>query len=387
MMYDRPSGRAEGRPRMLILSFSPISGDARVLKQVHRFTRDFDVTTLGYGETPEGVAKHISMPAGIRYDDLDGRLITLRMYGAAYWRISAVRWARNALRGLEFDVIIANDVESVPVALGLNPHHGVLADLHEYSPRLHDDNEAWARRISPWFEWLVHRYVTRAQAWTTVSDGIIREYERNFGFRAELVTNAAPYHDLTPTSNSGPIRFVHSGACLRNRHLDVMVEAILTADADVTLDLYLTPNDPPYLNELCRLAEHSDRIVVHEPVPYTGLIELLNQYDMGIHLLPPVNFNNTWALPNKVFDFLQARLGMLIGPSPEMAAYADRYGFGAVAAGFSAADARSAVQAINRETVDGMKRQAHAHARELAGERQVEVWERMIMQLMRGERR
>lgn len=367
------------RRTMLILSFSPIAGDARVLKQIARFTHDFDVTTLGYGTAPDGVVEHISMPAQVRYDDLDGRLITLHLYRAAYWAISAVRWARAVLAGHEFDVIIANDVETVPVALGLKPRYGVLADLHEYSPRLHDDNAAWARRISPWFDWVVRRYVTRARAWTTVSEGIIREYERNFGFQAALVTNAAPYHELVPTANSGPIRLVHSGACLRNRHLDVMIEAVLTADADVTLDLYLTPNDPPYLEELRNQAERSDRIVVHEPVPYANLIPLLNQYDLGVHLLPPVNFNNTWALPNKIFDFLQARLGVLIGPSPEMAAYVTRYGFGTVIDGFTTEDARAAIEGITRENVDSFKQQAHAHAYELAGERQAEVWERIVV--------
>lgn len=375
------------RPTMLILSYSPIAGDARVLKQVARFTRDYDVTTCGYGDAPEGVVEHISMSRDIRYNDLDGKLITLKRYRKVYWKLSAVKWSRDALKGRKFDVIIANDVEAVPVAVKLRPRHGVLADLHEYSPRLHDDNPAWFERITPWFEWVVSRYVTRANSWTTVSRGIVDEYERNFGFHAELVTNAAPYHDLQPRPTGSTIRFVHSGACLRNRQLDEMVTAIQTADADVTLDLYLTANDPGYLQELKDQAASGGRVIVHDPVPYSGLITLLNDYDMGIHLLPPVNFNNKWALPNKLFDFLQARLGVLIGPSAEMASYVSDYGFGAVADGFTADDARKAIEALTPEIVDEYKRRAHANAHDLAGERQVDVWERLISAQMQGRRR
>ena len=160
------------RPTMLILSYSPIARDARVLKQVVRFTKDFDVTTCGYGPSPEGVVEHISIPDDQRYNDLDGKLITQKRYRTAYWRLSAVKWSREHLKGRRFDVAIADDVEAVPVAVKLRPRHGVLADLHEYSPRLHDDHELWHKRITPWFEWVVRRYVTKAWEWSTVSRGM-----------------------------------------------------------------------------------------------------------------------------------------------------------------------------------------------------------------------
>ncbi len=285
------------RPTMLILSYSPIARDARVLKQVAHFTRDYAVTTCGYGPAPEGVVEHISIPDDQRYNDLDGKLITLKHYRKAYWRLSAVKWSREHLKGRRFDIAIANDVEAVPVAVKLKPKHGVLADLHEYSPRLHDDHALWHERITPWFEYVVRRYVTKAWSWSTVSRGIVDEYERNFGFHAELVTNAAPYQDAVPSPVDTPIRLVHSGACLRNRRLHIMAEAVDAAANDVTLDFYLTANDPPYLEELKDFAATSERVTVHDPVPYAELAETLTAYDVGIHVLPPINFNNKLRCP------------------------------------------------------------------------------------------
>ncbi|MCK3770205.1 glycosyltransferase [Microbacterium aerolatum] len=375
------------RPTMLILSFSPIVGDARVLKQVARFTGEYDVTTLGYGEAPQGVVEHISMPREIRFDDRDGKLVLLKRYRRVYWKLSAVKWSRAALKGRRFDVIIANDVEAVPVAVALKPRYGVLADLHEYSPRLHDDNPSWFEKITPWFEWVVRRYVTRADAWTTVSEGLAAEYERNFGFHAELVSNATPYQELEPSPVSSPIRLVHSGAGLVNRQLHLMAEAVASADADVTLDFYLTPNHPAYMDELKAFAATTDRVRVLDPVPYSELVATLNQYDVGVFMLPPRTFNYRHALPNKLFDFVQARLGIVVGPSPEMAAYVTDHHLGVVSDEFTVDSLRAAIETLTVEKVSEYKRNAHASAAELAGEHQVEKWASIVAGLMEKKRR
>src|SRR5690606_38946467 len=138
-------------------------------------------TTVGYGPAPDAVVKHWEMPREADYQDLSGRLITARAYKAVYWGISAVRWVKKRLPRGEYDVILANEPEAVGVALWLRPRKGVHADLDEYTPRLNEEHEAWARRIRPYHEWVCPRYVSKADTWTTVSNGLIREYEKEFG--------------------------------------------------------------------------------------------------------------------------------------------------------------------------------------------------------------
>jgi hypothetical protein len=50
------------RPRLLILAFSRLVSDARVLRQVRLFAQGYAVTTVGYGEAPEGVVEHVRIP-------------------------------------------------------------------------------------------------------------------------------------------------------------------------------------------------------------------------------------------------------------------------------------------------------------------------------------
>ncbi|MEB4615418.1 glycosyltransferase, partial [Leucobacter sp. M11] len=242
------------RPKLLIFSFSPIVNDARVLKQVALFRDDYEVTTCGYGDAPEGVAEHIRIPDDRVIYDLYGRYITLRQYRAVYSRLGAVRWCRKHLKPGRWDVILANDVETVPLALELKAPSGVHADLHEYTPRMKEHNPAWKQKISPYYVWLCRKYVTRADSWTTVSRGLANEYQRVFGFAPELVTNAAPYQKRRPLPVSTPLRLVHSGACLRDRNLLDMIDGVALAERQVTLDLFLTKNDPAYHAELVNRA-------------------------------------------------------------------------------------------------------------------------------------
>ncbi|GAA1513341.1 hypothetical protein BJ978_001975 [Agromyces terreus] len=365
----------DARPRLLILSFSPIAADARVLKQVRLFAEDYAVTTCGHGPAPDGVVEHLSIPDELavwRYDR--GRVAT-RRYRSAYWSNPAVVAAKRALAGRSFDAVLADDVDAVGLALSV-PSRGVHADLHEYSPRQKEDLLRWRVFVGPFMRWMCRTFVTKATSVTTVGQGIAEEYRRRFGVAADVVTNAAPYVEREPQPVHDPIRLVHSGAALHDRNIMTIVDAVDAASGGCTLDLYLTPNDPAYLDSL--KARQNARITVHDPVPYDELNETLSAYDVGVHVLPPVNFNNTWALPNKFFDYVQARLGLIIGPSPEMARVVRERGIGAVADDFSTAALVREIERLAPAQVAAYKSASADAARDLSAESQVVVWRRAI---------
>ncbi len=370
---------SSARPSLLILSFSPIVGDARVLKQVTAFGGRYDVTTCGYGEAPEGVVEHLRIPDGARTDDTDFRLIAARLWRAAYSSTGSVRAARELLRGRRYDAVLANDVETVPLSLECAPPARVHADLHEYSPRLREEVDAWMRWRSPYVRWMCRRFVARVASTTTVGEGLARQYDADFGFRPEIVTNATPFADLSPGSVGDPLRLVHSGAALRNRDLMLLLDGVGKVSRPVTLDLFLTPNDPGYVAELRTRAQRLDhQVTVHDPVAYRDLVTTLHRYDVGAFVLPPVNFNYENALPNKLFDYVQARLGLVVGPSPEMARTVRDRGVGLVTSDFTAESFASAVESLDAASVARFKQASHAAAREMSAESQVVGWVRAV---------
>lgn len=371
------------KPRLLILSFSNISADARVLKQVNLFADRYAVTTCGYGPSPHASVTHVELSGDDRLHRWRRRDLILRRFARMYWTQSAIQAARIALEPLgTFDAIVANDVDAVGLALDLKPRCGVHADIHEYAPRQNEEILVWRVFEAPYMRWLCRRFLTKAASVTTVGTGLANEYRRKFGVTADIVTNATPFRELSPTPVAKPIRLVHSGASLRNRRLEVLVDAVMATSNDVTLDMYLMGNDPAYVEELRQRAAGSDRIVMREPLPYAQLIDRLNAYDVGIHIIAPTNFNNRWSLPNKFFDYTQARLGLIIGPSPEMSSLLAEHGIGAVSADFGAPALTQVIDSLDVETVSGWKEHAHLAARALSSESQVTVWVAVIEQII-----
>ena len=76
----------------------------------------------------------------------------------------------------------------------------------------------------------------------------------------------------------------------------------------------------------------SPTVTVHDPVPPDTLPTVLNQYDLGVFLYPLRTLSHRFHLPNKFFDFVQARLGLVFSPAPEIDAHIAEYGIGIITA-------------------------------------------------------
>jgi hypothetical protein len=375
------------RGRILVVSFSELRSDARVLKQIRLLAPDHDVDTCGYGAAPDGVRRHYELRADRPIWRYSRPLVMLRRFRRAYWSNAAIVGAREVLPVGMHDVVLANDIDAVGLALSLDPVGGVHADLHEYAPRQREDLLRWRLFVAPFVRWMCRTFLPRASSVSTVGQGIADEYRRRFGVDATVVKNAAPFAPgLHPTDVGGTVRMVHSGAALADRNIAALCDAVEQSTAAVTLDLYLTPNDPAYLAGLAARADRSSRITLHDPVPYDELIATLNGYDVGVHLLRPVNFNNRWALPNKIFDYVQARLGVIVGPSPEMERLVAGFGLGAVTKGFDAVDLVAVLDGLTPDDVAGWKLAADSSAQQLSSASEVGGWARAIDRILAAAR-
>jgi glycosyltransferase involved in cell wall biosynthesis len=366
---------------LLILSFSRLEQDARLRRQITLFAGVRTVITAGWGPAVSGADRHIELPVPsttgwrrrVRFY-AEGAMLRLRAYRLLYWTDPNVRAGRRALRRERPDRILANDIESLPLALTLAPGSSVHADLHEFYPGLHDDNPRWVRLRQPYLEWLIRRFAPRAASLTTIGSGVADAY-RPFGLDIDVVTNSPAFVAIEPTTVGVPIRIIHPGASLRSRRLETMLRAVAESSADVSLTMYLAANDPPYVDELRRLADAlGDRVRVKDAVAHAQLLPLINAHDVGIHVLPPTVTNNALALPNKFFDYVQARVGIIVGPTPAMSGLVREHGLGAVTDGYDTDDIRRVIDELTPERVMQWKSSADAAARALSAEGQLPVW-------------
>jgi hypothetical protein len=153
-------------------------------------------------------------------------------------------------------------------------------------------------------------------------------------------------------------------------------------DDRFTLDLMLMEAQTPYMRKLRAAAAADPRIRFRPAVPMQQIAATINEYDIGVFLLPPVNFNYRMALPNKFFEFVQARLAVAIGPSPEMARLVQHYGFGIVTDSFDPVDLARRLNALQPADIERMKQAADVASRELNAETAARVFLAQVQTLL-----
>jgi glycosyltransferase involved in cell wall biosynthesis len=362
---------------VLVISFSDLATDPRVNRQIRLLATRYRVSAVGAADPRiDGVDYfHVpQIPKSPLFKAAGAMLLKLGRFERYYWMDRRVQKALSILDGKRFDAIVANDLPALPLALRLARGAKVLYDAHEYSPLEYEDSGFWRFFFQRYNQYLCGKYLARADSMLTVCRSIADEYRDRYGVTAEVVMNAPPYQELQPVkTDPGIIRLVHHGGVSPSRQLELMIEAVDYLDERFQLDMLLVSGETRYFSRLKALAAKRPRVRILPPVPMRELPARLNQYDIGIYLLPPTSFNNRYALPNKFFEFIQARLAVAIGPSPEMVRLVRQYGCGIIAEDFSSQALARQLNALDYRRIDGFKQQSRAAARDLSFEKNAET--------------
>jgi hypothetical protein len=380
------------KPKILCLSFSDIRADSRVLRQLAVLAEFGEVTTLSYGDKPAGSSEHLTIDSALPSlpQTIPGVLaLALRRYSSVILKAPAVREAAKLAAGRQFDLIVANEARALPLAHFLSEQipggAPVWGDMHEWAPEERVHVRSWRLLIKPFMSYVCLTYLPRTHAITAVNESIAELYRKQFGCSVEVVRNAGPYQALKPSAlRAGVIRLAHSGAAVPGRNLEGMIQAVLELGSPYTLDLYLVRarDGGKYWQQLKDLTHNSDQIVFHDAVPPVELSATLNQYDLGIFSLPPLTTNHKLMLPNKFFDFVQARLGLVFSPSPETSRLIQQYDLGVITEDFSPSSLARAIKSLSVERIQELKNNAHLAAQALSSAEDEAVERTVISRLL-----
>jgi hypothetical protein len=381
-----------GRPSILCVSFSPLIRDARVLRQIGVLAQVGDVTTIGYGAQPAGSSRHLEIdPANNSLPRHPSGVLKLatRQLRSAELAAPAAQQALSLAAGLGAhlrpDLVVANDARALPVAHRLAGGAPVWADMHEWAAEEFSHDRVWRTFVAPLMAHNCRVYLPRSAAVTTVCDALAERYDASYGVSTQVVRNAGPWVDLEPSPVADDhIRLVHSGGAQAGRYIDLLIRCTLALGPRFSLDLFLVPGGDggKHLTYLHDLAAGSPQVRFHDPVAPAELPFAMNASDVGVFCMPPININARYALPNKFFDFVQARLAVGVGPAEEMARLTEQMGLGFVSSDFSEESFTAALDALDPEAVRAFKAASHAHARELSSERDEAVERALVGRLL-----
>lgn len=364
-------------PALVICGNDP-ARDPRPNRMIRCLSREYAVTVLSRGSIGiPGVTEYRIPPyPSMRFTRKLLGVIAQRLgrRKPGVWPPGLVHIAKQ-LRSKHFPFISVHTLELLPVGLTIAGQSSrLLFDAREYYPRQGEDRWWWRTMYQPVAASLCKRYLHRASIVLAVSPGLAQEYKREFGVTCHLFPSLPSPSPLVPKPvDPQHIRMIYHGNAATGRKIERMIEIMRLLPSNFSLDLMLMGNDRAYIRKLHELARGMRSVVFRPPVSFAELVTVTNGYDIGLYVLAPTSFNTLHALPNKFFEFVQARLMIAVGPSPDMADYVHRYGLGIVAEDFTAESMARRLRALTTTDIMAFKANAHAAARVLSSDRTDEI--------------
>lgn len=366
---------------ILVISFSLLSSDPRVYRQL-KFLQEteYSITAVGFDD-PE-IEKIDFIPA---FKDSNKRLVErvgnvvnlkLKRFDQYYWSSKTVEDIFKVLALKNYNLIITNDMNTLPLAVRLASESGasLLLDAHEYQPRQFDDRWLFRFFFQDYWDYICRKYLPNTDAMFTVCQGIAKEYYDVYGIDCNVLTNAPFYESLTPSNVSDTdVRMIYHGFLNSSRKIENMIYLMDLLDDRFTLDLMVIPNQKGYLENIEKLVSSRERIKFRDPVPMPQISKTLNEYDIGLFLLWPESFNYRMALPNKLFEYIQGCLAVAIWPSQEMARVVHEYNCGVVSDDFTLESMAKVLNNLSTEEIKKFKENSRIASPHLCAEKNRDI--------------
>ena len=301
----------------------------------------------------------------------------------AYWfAIGGLRHLK-LIQKSQIDLIIVEDLNLLNNLLRFrNSKTKIIFDAREYASREFESNLLFRVFDKPRINFLLTKCIPLLDGFYTVCDSLASEYEKDFGRLPKVVRSTPFYYNGKPNLNVlSPIRMVHHGNANSDRGLEKMIEVIKNLSGLYYLDFYLVGNKKN-INYLKSVSEGCEWIKFKSPIPFNDLVDKLSEYDLGFYLLQPTGFNTKYALPNKFFEFIQAKLGVIVGPSVEMKKLVIKYSCGAVSNDFTVNSMVSLLKKLNLNDIRSMKEASNEVSKFLCWEKESEELKNIIYEVI-----
>ena len=131
-----------------------------------------------------------------------------------------------------------------------------------------------------------------------------------------------------------------------------------------------------------------NRVVFAPPVPMLDLVRIAATADIGLSTPPKTSKHNIFALPNKLFEYIQAGLALCVCDLPDMASVVKQYDLGNLIDSVAPESIAQAINRFDRASIDRFKANAREASKVLNWEHErsvlVETYERALLASISG---
>lgn len=235
------------------------------------------------------------------------------------------------------DLVVAHDLPMLPVAARVAEVKGskLVYDSHE----LFSEQEFSDREKRRW-RGIEDCYIRLADRVITVNQSIAEELEKRYALpKVHVILNAErPYRAAEPAEQglrqrlglgSEAVIGLFQGGMSAGRNLETLVRAMAQVSVSGLHLVFL--GDGQMASPLSRLSHDlglEKRIHFLAAVPQNELLALTASADFGIIAYQPLCLNTRYCTPNKLFEFIAAKLPMVASDLPELNHFVSGYGIG-----------------------------------------------------------
>lgn len=334
--------------------------DSRVRNQTESLSRLWDINVFCYASSAvvsNGSKCQVSEVEGVkihRFTKSGGILGVVRVF---------IAMVATVYR-LKPDIVHSHDAVSLPF--------GYILSKAGRSKLIYDSHELWSQAhhkprsmlVISSFELLERLIAHRADHILTVSRGISLYLMGYFKNRhISVVRNTPTYMNIDETSapsrsslrkrigvQDSDIVVIYQGLVKRERGVFLLLDAIEMVQ-DRAVKLILVGAGPDF-REFQRAVEDrslSSRVILVGHVPQSELASYTRIADLGVHAISNTCLNHDLCLPNKLFEYLNAGIPVVVTNLSEMGDYVLRNGFGFV---FTDGDADSLAKVLDNAAVE-----------------------------------
>lgn len=226
-------------------------------------------------------------------------------------------------------LFIANDLDTLPAVYRVAKIRRVkmIYDSHEFFTQVPE--LIGRKQVQSFWKWIESRLVPRLDHAITVSRPIATIYRRLYGTRFRVVRNVPERSCISDEKKPVDLRpmIIYQGALNLGRGLELMIRS-MNYMKDFVLLIAGTGDIEQNLKELVEEEGLSEQVIFTGRLEPSDLVILTCTARIGISLEEDIGLNYRYALPNKIFDYIQCRIPVLCSSLPEMAKLVESYGIG-----------------------------------------------------------
>lgn len=231
----------------------------------------------------------------------------------------------------KFDVLLSNDLDTLPanILIAKIKKKPLIYDSHEYFTQVPElVRRPKVQRI---WEWMERQMIPNVDAAYTVCNSIAEIYTQKYGVPFRVVRNLpfASDQDIAINDEDRDQIVLYQGAVNEGRGLEQAIGAIKFLEG-IRLVIAGDGDKRKVLQKLVEDEGLSDKVEFRGRLPIHQLAELTRRASVGLSIEEDIGLNYHYALPNKLFDYIQAQVPVLVTNLPEMVAVVNHYEIGEV---------------------------------------------------------